>query len=129
MTTSESNKLTNIVSPKNLNLIREVPVNTGAEQALLGAILSNNLAYEKVEEFLEPEYFSSKINRIIFKSIKKLINNDQIADLNTVKVQLDGNEEFGESGGLSYLFKLCENTVSIINSKQYGELIYDLYLR
>ena len=129
MTTPESNKLTNIVSSKNLNLIRDVPVNTGAEQALLGAILSNNLAYEKVEEFLEPEYFSSKINRIIFKSIKKLINNDQIADLNTVKVQLDGNEEFGENGGLSYLLKLCENTVSIINSKQYGELIYDLYLR
>ncbi len=129
MTTSESNKLTNIVSSKNLNLIREVPVNTGAEQALLGAILSNNLAYEKVEEFLEPEYFSSKINSIIFKSIKKLIGNDQIADLNTVKVQLDGNEEFGENGGLSYLLKLCENTVSIINSKQYGELIYDLYLR
>ena len=129
MTTSESNKLTNIVSSKNLNLIRDVPVNTGAEQALLGAILSNNLAYEKVEEFLEPEYFSSKINRIIFKSIKKLINNDQIADLNTVKVQLDGNEEFVDNGGLSYLLKLCENTVSIINSKQYGELIYDLYLR
>ncbi len=129
MTTSESNKLTNIVSSKNLNLIREVPINTGAEQALLGAILSNNLAYEKVEEFLEPEYFSSKINKIIFKTIKKLINNDQIADLNTVKVQLDGNQEFGENGGLSYLLKLCENTVSIINSKQYGELIYDLYLR
>ena len=129
MTTSENNKLTNIVSSKNLNLIREVPVNTGAEQALLGAILSNNLAYEKVEEFLEPEYFSSKINSIIFKSIKKLIGNDQIADLNTVKVHLDGNEEFGESGGLSYLLKLCENTVSIINSKQYGELIFDLYLR
>ena len=129
MTTSESNKLTNIVSSKNLNLIREVPVNTGAEQALLGAILSNNLAYEKIEEFLEPEYFSSKINSIIFKSIKKLISNDQIADLNTVKVQLDGNEEFEENGGLSYLLKLCENTVSIINSKQYGELIYDLYLR
>ena len=129
MTTSESNKLTNIVSSKNLNLIREVPVNTGAEQALLGAIISNNLAYEKVEEFLEPEYFSSKINKTIFKSIKKLITNDQIADLNTIKVQLDGNKEFGEHGGLSYLLKLCENTVSIINSKQYGELIFDLYLR
>ena len=35
--------------------------------------------------------------------------------------------KFAENGGLSYLLKLCENTVSIINSKQYGELIYDLY--
>ena len=61
MTTSESNKLTNIVSSKNLNLIREVPVNTGAEQALLGAILSNNLAYEKVEEFLNLSIFQARL--------------------------------------------------------------------
>ena len=73
MTTSESNKLTNIVSSKNLNLIREVPVNTGAEQALLGAILSNNLAYEKVEEFLEPEYFSSKINKTILWNYPEIL--------------------------------------------------------
>ena len=45
---------------------------------------------------------------------QKLISNDQIADLNTIKVQLDGNEEFLGNGGLSYLLKLCENTVSII---------------
>ncbi len=129
MSTSESNKLTNFISSKNISLIRDVPVNIGAEQALLGAILSNNQAYEKVEEFLESDFFSSKINRLIFESIKKLITNEQIADLNTVKVQLDGNEEFIKNGGLSYLVKLCENTVSIINSKQYGELIHDLYLR
>ena len=129
MSTSESNKLTNFVSSKNISLIRDVPLNIGAEQALLGAILSNNLAYEKVEEFLEPEFFSSKINKIIFESIKKLISNEHVADLNTVKVQLDGNEEFIKNGGLSYLVKLCENTVSIINSKQYGELIYDLLIQ
>ena len=129
MANSETNKLTNVLSTKNISLIREVPFNIGAEQALLGAILSNNLAYEKVEDFLEPEFFSSKINKIIFESIRRLINNDQIADLNTVKAQLDANEEFIKNGGLSYLVKLCENTVSIINSKQYGELIHDLHLR
>ena len=61
--------------------------------------------------------------------LKKLVTNDQIADLNTVKVQLDGNDEFIKNGGITYLLKLCENTVSIINSKQYGELIHDLFLR
>ncbi len=129
MSSSETNQLTKFDSSKNISLIRDVPVNVGAEQALLGAILSNNLAYEKVEEFLEPDFFSSKINRIIFESIKKLITNEQIADLNTVKAQLDGNEEFIKNGGITYLVKLCENTVSIINSKQYGELIHDLFLR
>ena len=129
MESSEKKKLTNIVSSKNFSLIRDVPMNLGAEQALLGAMLSNNLAFEKIEDFLEPEFFSSKINRIIFESIKKLVTNDQIADLNTVKVQLDGNDEFIKNGGITYLLKLCENTVSIINSKQYGELIHDLFLR
>ena len=76
-------------------------MNVGAEQALLGAILSNNLAFEKIEDFLEADFFSSKINQIIFQSIKNLITNDQIADLNTIKVQLDGNEEFTKNGGLT----------------------------
>ncbi len=129
MANSENNKLTKIISSKNISLMRETPVNIGAEQALLGAILSNNQAFEKIEEFLEPQFFSSKINRIIFDSIKQLITNEQVADLNTVKANLDSNDEFISNGGLDYLLKLCENTVSIINSKQYGELIHDLFLR
>ena len=45
MESSEKKKLTNIVSSKNFSLIRDVPMNLGAEQALLGAMLSNNLAF------------------------------------------------------------------------------------
>ena len=129
MSSSDNNKLPKLISNKNISLVREVPMNLGAEQALLGAIISNNQAFEKIEELLEPEFFSSKINKIIFESIKKLVINDQVADINTIKVQLDGNEEFQRNGGVSYLLKLCENTISIINSKQYGELIQDLFMR
>ena len=129
MSNSDNNKLPKLISNKNISLMREAPMNLGAEQALLGALLSNNHAFEKIEEILEPEFFSSKINRIIFESIRKLVVNDQIADINTIKVQLDGNEEFIKNGGVSYLLKLCENTISIINSKQYGELIQDLFMR
>ena len=129
MSNSDNNKVPKLISNKNISLMREAPMNLGAEQALLGALLSNNHAFEKIEEILEPEFFSSKINRIIFESIRKLVVNDQIADINTIKVQLDGNEEFIRNGGVSYLLKLCENTISIINSKQYGELIQDLFMR
>ncbi len=104
-------------------------MNIGAEQALLGAILSNNLALEKVENFLEPEHFSSKINALIFKTLKKLISNDQVADLNTLKVFLENDPDFISNGGISYLLKISENSISIINSKQYGELIHDLFIR
>ena len=124
-----SSKLTNFIPKKTTKITREAPMNVGAEQALLGAIISNNLALEKVENFLEPEHFSSKINGLIFQTLQKLISNDQVADLNTLKVFLENDEDFISNGGISYLLKISENSISIINSKQYGELIYDLFIR
>lgn len=129
MVSDQSNKLTNLLSKEKSKISREAPMNIGAEQALLGAIISNNLALEKVENFLEPEHFSSKINGLIFKTLKKLISNDQIADLNTLKVFLENDPDFISNGGISYLLKISENSISIINSKQYGELIFDLFIR
>ena len=129
MVSDQNTKLKNILTKSNTNISRDIPINVGAEQSLLGAILSNNLALEKVEDFLEPKHFSSKINSIIFNTLKRLITNNQIADLTTVKVFLENNEDFIANGGMRYLLEIAENSVSIINAKQYGELIYDLYLR
>ena len=125
----QSSKLTNFIPKESTSISREAPMNIGAEQALLGAIISNNLALEKVENFLEPQHFSSKINGLIFKTLKKLISNDQVADLNTLKIFLENDDDFIDNGGMSYLLKISENSISIINSKQYGELIYDLFIR
>ena len=125
----QSSKLTNFIPKESTPISRDAPMNIGAEQALLGAIISNNLALEKVENFLEPEHFSSKINGLIFKTLKKLISNDQVADLNTLKIFLENDDDFIDNGGMSYLLKISENSISIINSKQYGELIYDLFIR
>ena len=129
MASDQNTKLKNILTKSNTNISRDIPLNVGAEQSLLGAILSNNLALEKVEDFLEPKHFSSKINSIIFDTLKRLITNNQIADLTTIKVFLENNEDFITNGGMRYLLEIAENSVSIINAKQYGELIYDLYLR
>ena len=129
MVSDQNTKLKNILTKSSTNISRDIPINVGAEQSLLGAILSNNLALEKVEDFLEPKHFSSKINSIIFNTLKKLITNNQIADLTTIKVFLENNEDFIANGGMRYLLEIAENSVSIINAKQYGELIYDLYLR
>ena len=129
MVSEQNTKLKNILTKSSTNISRGIPINVGAEQSLLGAILSNNLALEKVEDFLEPKHFSSKINSIIFDTLKRFITNNQIADITTIKVFLENNEDFIANGGMKYLLEIAENSVSIINAKQYGELIYDLYLR
>ena len=129
MVSERNTNLKNILTESSTNISRNIPINVGAEQSLLGAILSNNLALEKVEDFLEPKHFSSKINSIIFDTLKRFITNNQIADITTIKVFLENNEDFVANGGMKYLLEIAENSVSIINAKQYGELIYDLYLR
>ena len=58
-----NNKIVTVNTSKNLSLSREVPMNLGAEQALLGAIISNNLALEKIENFLRSDFFSTKIKK------------------------------------------------------------------
>ena len=129
MVSERNTNLKNILTESNANISRSIPINVGAEQSLLGAIISNNLALEKVEDFLEPKHFSTKINSIIFDTLKRFITNNQIADITTIKVFLENNEDFIANGGMKYLLEIAENSVSIINAKQYGELIYDLYLR
>ena len=89
-----NNKIVTVNTSKNLSLSREAPMNLGAEQALLGAIISNNLAFEKIENFLRSDFFSTKINKIIFEALRRIISNDQIADINTLKIFLENDEDF-----------------------------------
>ena len=61
------------------------PSNLQAEQALLGAILSNNRAYERVSEFLAPEHFVDPIHGRIYQTIVRRIEAGQLADAVTMK--------------------------------------------
>ena len=78
----QKNIVTNLAFQKDL---RQSPTNYDAERALLGAILSNNKAFEQVESFLSKDDFAQPINQKIFFYIKKVIDKGQIADLNTIK--------------------------------------------
>ena len=48
------------------NELRQIPLNYEAERSLLGAILSNNKAYEQVESFLSERDFAEPVNKKIF---------------------------------------------------------------
>ena len=52
---------------------RSPPMNLEAEQALLGAILANNAAFEKVSDFLFPQHFADPVHARIFEACGKLI--------------------------------------------------------
>ncbi len=108
---------------------RPPPVNYEAEQALLGAILENNHAFERVAEFLHPEHFADAAHGRIYQACGKLIERGQQANAITLKAHFDQDEALAEVGGSQYLAKLQSSTVTIINAADYGRTIYDLYLR
>jgi len=108
---------------------RAPPHNYEAERALLGAILLNNRAFERVSEFLRPEHFTDPVNGHIFDASGRLIDQGHQANPVTLKTYLEQDPLVNAAGGFSYLTGLTSSVVTVINTGDYGRLIYDLYLR
>ena len=105
------------------------PSNLQAEQALLGALLANNRAYERVSEFLAPEHFADPIHGRIFQSVARRIEAGQLADAVTLKAEYEHSGVLEEVGGTQYLAQLLTAIVGIINAGEYGKAIHDAWLR
>src|SRR5271157_3929592 len=105
------------------------PANLQAEQALLGALLANNRAYERISEFLAPEHFADPIHGRIFQAIARRIEAGQLADAVTLKGEFEHSGVLEEVGGTAYLAQLLTAMVGIINAGEYGRAIHDAWLR
>lgn len=112
-----------------LPAFRRIPHNIEAEMALLGAILVNPRAYERVADFLRPEHFALAEHRRIFESCGRLVERGQLADVVTMKSHLDHAGSLEQVGGPGYLNRLVDCAVTVINAGEYGRLIFDLHLR
>jgi len=105
------------------------PQNPQAEQALLGALLANNKAYERVSEFLAPEHFADPVHGRIYQAIQRRIEAGQLADAVTLRAEFEHSGLLDEVGGPAYLAQLLSAMVGIINAGEYGRVVYDCYLR
>ncbi len=109
--------------------LREPPHNFEAEQALLGAILVNNAAYQRVAEFLRPEYFADPLHGKLFDTLSRLIERGQVVSAVTLKTYIEQDESMKEVGGAAYLARLAAASVHVIDAGAFGRIIHDLYLR
>src|ERR1700735_1350131 len=105
------------------------PSNVQAEQALLGALLANNRAYERISEFLAPAHFADPIHGRIYQAIVRRIEAGQLADAVTLKAEFQHSGILEEVGGTAYLAQLLTAMVGIINASEYGRTIHDAWLR
>lgn len=109
---------------------REAPHNIEAEQAVLGAILVNNYAYERVCEFLEPVHFFDPLHGQIYDAICKLVQAGKQASPIILKDVFESAERISSTMTVpQYLGRLATASVGVTNVRDYGEVVRDLSLR
>jgi replicative DNA helicase len=106
------------------------PHNLEVEQALLGAILVNNDAYERVSGFLEPAHFFDPLHQQIYETTARLIAGSKEATPITLKRSFETAEPAADGvTAVAYLGQLAANATAIINVRDYGRTIKDLATR
>ncbi len=108
---------------------RSPPHNFEAEMALLGAILVNNRAFERVQEFLFPEHFADPAHASVYGACAHLIEHGQIADPVTLKNYFKDDADLQAIGGQAYIAELANSVITIQNALDLGREIYDCFLR
>jgi replicative DNA helicase len=116
----DSSNVTRLPGAEDIRL-REPPHNFEAEQALLGAILINNAAYQRVAEFLRPEHFADPLHGKLFDSLSRLIERGQVVSAVTLKTYVEQDEDMKAAGGATYLARLAAASVHVIDATAFGQ--------
>src|SRR3954466_8697999 len=99
------------------------PHSIEAEQSLLGALLLDNQAFDKVADLITGEDFYRDDHRRIWRHISRLVEANKPADVVTLSEAIEGSEDKDKTGGPAYLGALAQNTPSALNIRRYAELV------
>ncbi|HLS42530.1 MAG TPA: replicative DNA helicase, partial [Paenalcaligenes sp.] len=113
---------TQSTDPK-LDYLRVPPHSVEAEQSVLGGLLLDNAAWDRIADIIVDDDFYRFDHRIIWQHITRLIGLARPADVVTVHESLAMSGKADEVGGLAYLNALAHNTPSAANIRRYAEIV------
>ena len=102
---------------------RTPPQSVEAEQSVLGGLLLDNSAFDRIGDVITEADFYRSDHRRIFRHIMKLLERGRPADVVTVDESIKGSEDRDETGGLAYLGALAQSTPSAHNIRRYAEIV------
>ena len=112
--TSSDSQLLNLKVP---------PHSIDAEQSVLGGLLIDNGAFDKVGDVVTDGDFYRDDHRRIFRHVSRLIERGRPADVVTVDEAIKVSEDKEKTGGITYLAALAGNTPSAHNVRRYAEIV------
>jgi replicative DNA helicase len=106
-----------------LDQIKLPPHSVEAEQSVLGGLLLEASALDKITDLVTPDDFYRNEHRLIYRQIVRLSEQAKPVDVITVAEALEIAGELEKIGGLPYLGGLAQNVPSAANIRRYGEIV------
>ena len=103
--------------------LRIPPHSLEAESSVLGGLLLDNSAWDRVGDLVTDSDFYRYEHRLVFSAVAALINSSRPADVITVFEHLQSLGKADEVGGLAYLNSLAQYVPSASNIRRYGEIV------
>ncbi|WP_333606625.1 replicative DNA helicase [Arsukibacterium sp.] len=112
-------------SPKDKQVaaIKMPPHSIEAEQSVLGGMMLDNEAWDRVSEKVVEQDFYLRSHRFIFSAMSRLAESNQPIDLITVSESLEANQQLDDIGGFAYLGEIAKNTPSAANIMAYADIV------
>lgn len=108
-----------------LESLKAPPHSIEAEQSVLGGLMLDNQAWDKVASVLHEKDFYQLEHRLIFRAVKELANQERPFDVLTLTEHLKANEAWLKAEGDTYLFELAHNTPSVANIAAYADIVHE----
>jgi replicative DNA helicase len=108
---------------------RQLPYDVEVEQALLGTILIDNYALERVSSVLKPEHFYDPLHQRIFETIDHMWAKGHVVTPLTLKSVMEGDAGLAEVGGQAYLTSLARGAPTVANVRDFARILADLAMR
>ncbi|MEN3352268.1 MAG: replicative helicase, partial [Betaproteobacteria bacterium] len=115
--------VSSIVRDAQVEAARVPPQSIEAEQSVLGGLLLDNAAWDKIADIVSEADFYRTDHRAIFRHIAQLIEDNKPADVLTVAENLDRSGKLNDVGGQAYIGSLALNTPSAANIRRYAEIV------
>lgn len=104
-------------------MVRTPPMSIESESSLLGGLLLNNEAWDRVGDVLTDSDFYRHEHKLIYAAIGALVNSGKPADVFTVLDYLQRQNHDEQIGGLAYLNSLAQYVPSSANIRRYAEIV------
>lgn len=108
-----------------INSLKLPPHSVEAEQSLIGGLLLDNSAWDRIADIVSDADFYRDDHRRIFRRIRGLVELGRPADVVTVFEAIEKHNEVEQAGGLAYLGEIANNTPSAANIRRYAEIVHE----